>query len=101
MALRHSLDDLVLKVLDAAPLPDAVEAVDVAAARQDAEAAIRGRDLVVHHLHADAAHLVPAELLREGLLHVYLERQHAHLRRHTGNDPYVPVMHPCVWVTGD
>ena len=77
----YSLDDLVLKLLGAAPLPDAAQAIGVAAAGQDAEAPLGRRRLFIHHLHADAAHLVLAMLHCKGLFHVHLKGHHTHLER--------------------
>lgn len=81
--LRSSylLDDLVVKLFGAAPLADAAEAVGVAAAGQDAEAPLGWRRLLVHHLHADTAHLLLALLHGKRLLHVLLKRSHTHLRQ--------------------
>lgn len=76
----HSLDDLVLKLLGTAPLSDAAQTVGVAAAGQNAEAPVRGRGLLIHHLHADTAHLLLALLGAERLLHVHLKGNHAHLQ---------------------
>lgn len=72
VSLTHSLDDFALKLLGAAPLADALEAVAVGAVRKDAEAALAGVGLLKHHLHAHAAHHVLAALHSEGDLHVLL-----------------------------
>lgn len=72
VSLTHSLDDFALKLLGAAPLADALEAVAVGAVRKDAEAALAGVGLLKYHLHAHAAHHVLAALHSEGDLHVLL-----------------------------
>lgn len=79
LTLHYLLDDLVVKLLGAAPLADAAEAVGVAAARQDAEAPLGWRRLLIHHLHADTAHFLLALLHCKRLLHVLLKRTHTHL----------------------
>lgn len=81
----YLLDDLVVKLLGAAPLADAAEAVGVAAAGQDAEAPLGRRRLLIHHLHADTAHFLLALLHRKRLLHVLLKCGHTHLQRKSIN----------------
>lgn len=78
-SLTNLLDDFALKLLGAAPLADALEAVAVGAVRQDAEAALARVGLLKHHLHAHAAHHVFAALHGEGDLHVLLVGLNARL----------------------
>lgn len=76
-------DSLGVELLGAPPLADAVEAEDVVALLEDAEASLRGGLLVQHYVHADAARLARAALHRKRQLHVLLMLQHALLREKT------------------
>lgn len=68
---RAAALDFVLKVLRLAPRPDALEAEDVVAVGQDAEALLPAR-LLQDHLQTDAADLVLRALDRKRVLHVQL-----------------------------
>lgn len=73
------LDDGILELLGASPLPDAGQAIRVVAVGEDPKPPLGGRWFLIHHFHADAAHLVLTGLKGKGLLHVVLKRRHAHL----------------------
>lgn len=89
-ALGARPDRLGVKLLGAPPLADAVEAKDVVALLEDAEASLRGGLLVQHYVHADAARLSRAALHRKRQLHILLVLLHALL----------PVLLPLGFVEG-